>query len=585
MHSPARLLIPYAAGLAGVLALVLMTAAAEAIGLILLSALLAVVAGAAPANHAWPLELILGAATASPARFLIALGGVYIARSVLALWTNFHSISLAFRMADDWRIRLIRGYLAAPLRNLTRQQGSMVQIVLDEPSVVGIGLASGGLLAQNAVSAATLYAALLVLSPLLTLGLTAMALVAGVAVFALSQVAQKIALERSRAYSVGYAYITELLSAVKQIRLFNIESTVEREAAESLSKMRRPNRASNVLASSPRLVIEVIFMLGLGSVLAVLLRTMSGSAALSQIGLVVAATFRLLPSLTASAGTWLQLQQAWPALVRINNELNELEAIEVGTVAGLRRKPMFLREVIVDGVHFGYPMRGEALKGIDLKIARGQFVGIIGPSGSGKSTLVDLLCGFYTPDGGRILIDETDLRSIDAKAWREMLGVVAQDSFLFTGTIRDNITLLRRHATEKEIDQVAEIVGADQFIRALPEGYRTRVGERGVALSGGQRQRLALARVLLKRPEVLILDEATSALDGESDEAFQRQLLKYRGVMTVIAVTHRLTSVRRADCIYVLSDGRIVEYGSHNDLVRLGRTYAALWRQAQPNVV
>ncbi len=577
-RGPIRLLRPYRAALAGLLALVVVSAGAEAIGLVLLSALLSAIVPGASATGGGAVRDIHRFAEDSPGRFLILLGAVYVSKSLIALWANYASISLGLRMADGWRLRLLHGYLTTPLRRLKRQQGSMLQMVIDEPSAVGSGVAASGVLAQNALSAASVYAALLLLAPVLTLGLTAMAGAATAVVLLLSRYAQRVALRRSLAVSDAYAYITEMLSALKQLRLFGIEAQAEWRAAEHLERTRQLTRASNVIVSSPRLLIEIIFLLGLGLLLGLLLPQLAGGAAMSDVALVVAAAFRILPSLSASAGTWVQMQQAWPGIGRIESELEELEASDAVEQPVEGRSVAFADRIIVEDVHFAYPGREQVLRGIDIEIPQGGFLGIVGPSGAGKSTLVDLLCAFYTPDRGRILVDGTDLREIDPGAWRRKLGVVAQDNFLFSGTIRENLVLLKPTCAGAALQRVVTLVGADLFIGALPEGYDTRVGERGLTLSGGQRQRLALARVLLKGPEILVMDEATSALDVESDELLQDRLQQLRGAMTVIVISHRLNSVRRADRIYVMAEGRIVERGSHEELIRRDDAYAAMWR-------
>ncbi len=578
MTSPAiRLLRPYRGALLGLVAIVTLSAAAEAVGLVLLSSLLSTIVPGGTAPNTGPIREFQRIVAGSPGGTLAIVGVVYVGKSLLALWTTYASFSMALRMADDWSLRLLRGYLTTPLGRLARQQGSMLQMVLSETGIVGGGLATGGLLAQNAFSAASVYVALLVLSPVLTLGLTVIAAVAIAAVLVLSRYARDISSRRIWVADDAFNYVAETVSALKQLRLFGLEVEAERRVGEHLVKARRLQRTSSVISSTPRLIIEVIFLVGLATVFGVFVPALGASAAVADIGLVVAATFRLLPSLSASAGTWVQLQQTWPGLQRIAAELAYLED------GGPRDRPSgrpatFTDRIDLEDVRFAYPGREQALAGVTLEIPRGAFIGIVGPSGSGKSTIVDLLCAFYQPDRGRIVLDGVELADIDALAWRRTLGVVAQDNFLFSGTLRENLLLLRPTADAAALQRVVSLVGADGFIQDLPEGYDTRLGERGVRLSGGQRQRLALARVLLRSPEVLILDEATSALDVTSDERIFEDLERLRGAITMIVVTHRLSSVRRADHIYVLSDGRVVEHGTHVELLSRDGAYAGMWQ-------
>jgi ATP-binding cassette subfamily B protein len=210
-------------------------------------------------------------------------------------------------------------------------------------------------------------------------------------------------------------------------------------------------------------------------------------------------------------------------------------------------------------------------------------VAIVGESGSGKSTLLKLLMGFYSPTAGRILIDGIDLRDFELASLRDRIGLVAQDPFLFKGTLLENIALGRPGAPRGEIIAAARAAGLDEFIVGLPERYETAIGERGANLSGGQRQRLAIARALLRRPEILIFDEATSHLDTATERAIQESLRTALAGKTVVLIAHRLSTIKDADLISVLHRGRVVEEGTHRQLmVREGR-YWGLWRAQADN--
>ena len=234
--------------------------------------------------------------------------------------------------------------------------------------------------------------------------------------------------------------------------------------------------------------------------------------------------------------------------------------------------------VAFEGVRFRYPTRPEteALAGVTLTVAPGERVALVGPSGAGKTTVLQLLLRFYDPDLGRVLLDGTDIADVDPEALRARLSLVPQDPTVFSGTVRDNICYGRPYASEAEIVRAAELANADGFIRALPQGYATAVGERGTTLSGGQRQRVAIARAILKDAPVLLLDEATSALDAESERAVQHALDRLMEGRTTLVIAHRLATVRRADRILVLDGGRIVEEGTHRSLLARGALYAQL---------
>jgi subfamily B ATP-binding cassette protein MsbA len=237
------------------------------------------------------------------------------------------------------------------------------------------------------------------------------------------------------------------------------------------------------------------------------------------------------------------------------------------------------REVRFDGVSFRYGEDGlPALDNITLTIRRGTMLAVVGRSGAGKSTLLDLLLRFRQPRRGRILVDGTSLAEFDVASWRAHIGVVSQDPYIFDDTIRDNILYGRRAATDAEVAEAARLAHADGFIADLPLGYDTIVGGRGVRLSGGQRQRLALARALVRQPDILILDEATNALDSLTEQAFQEALAEFAVERTVIVVAHRFSTIERADHIVVLDRGRICEQASLAGLLEADGLFAQMHR-------
>jgi ABC-type multidrug transport system fused ATPase/permease subunit len=237
--------------------------------------------------------------------------------------------------------------------------------------------------------------------------------------------------------------------------------------------------------------------------------------------------------------------------------------------------------VTFERVTFGYRGDQHVLHDLSLDVRSGETIALVGPSGAGKSTLAQLVPRFYDPNVGRILLDGVDLRELELRSLRTQIGVVAQDTVLFSGSAADNLRYGKPRASHAELVKAARAAYADEFIRALPEGYDTLIGERGAKLSGGQKQRIALARVFLKDPRVVILDEATSALDSESEHLIQRSLSELLKNRTSIVIAHRLSTILAADRIVVLEAGRIVDVGPHADLLQRGGLYRRLFEAQQ----
>jgi len=228
-------------------------------------------------------------------------------------------------------------------------------------------------------------------------------------------------------------------------------------------------------------------------------------------------------------------------------------------------------------VWFQYEDGRPVLSGITLHASPGTVTALVGPSGSGKSTLISLIAAFAKPARGRILVDGMDLATVRLSSYRQQLGVVLQDNFLFDGTVRENILFGRPDASDEDVRRAAEIARADEFVLALDKGYDTVIGERGVKLSGGQRQRMAIARAILADPRILILDEATSSLDSESEALIQEGLAALISGRTTFVIAHRLSTIRSADQILVLEAGSIIERGSHEELLACGGRYFELY--------
>jgi ATP-binding cassette subfamily B protein len=377
------------------------------------------------------------------------------------------------------------------------------------------------------------------------------------------------------------AQLVEDVSAVEAIKSFHLERHRSEAGEQRLVDVVRSVFSLQRLGLSMNAASMAI---GGAASIAVLWygghRVIEGAISLGQLMFFTTLLGLMIEPLMRLASLNLQIQDALIAVDRlyqvIDLPVEELDATGKATFTRLREG------ICIQGATFRYGCREEVLRQIDLRIPAGKTTAIVGESGSGKTTLLKLLMRFYDPTQGRILFDGIDARDYRLSSLRSKIGIVSQEPFIFTGTLRENISIARPQASMQEIARAARSAGLEEFINGLPQRYDTVVGERGANLSGGQRQRLAIARALLMEPEILIFDEATSHLDTATERAIQESLRSALAGKTVILVAHRLSTLQMADEIHVLKGGRIVEFGAHSDLLRQEGVYASLWHAQTP---
>ena len=403
--------------------------------------------------------------------------------------------------------------------------------------------------------------------------------VVGAFVFVLQygfKVIRPIFRERSKINAEVTGRLTESLGGVRVIKGYHAESRehdvfsggVERLLNNVMKSLTMTSVLSSASTTVLGLVSALVMWLGGHSVLQHTWTVGDYFSYNMFLAFMIAPVFQIV-----NIGT--QLTEAFAGLDRTSEIMAELEENEVPGRAV--QMPPIQGTVEFDDVEFAYEPDKPVLHGVSFVARPGSVTALVGSSGSGKSTIISLVCAFHTPSSGRVLVDGVDLAQVDLHSFRSQLGVVLQDSFLFDGTIRENVMFSRPDATEEQFLFACRTARVDEFAERFPGGYDTIVGERGVKLSGGQRQRLSIARALLAEPRILILDEATSSLDSESEAMIQAGLAQLMQGRTTFVIAHRLSTIRRADQILVVESGRIVERGNHDELYALGGRYFDLY--------
>jgi ABC-type multidrug transport system fused ATPase/permease subunit len=524
--------------------------------------------------------------TLGRSELLLPIAGAVLAATVVQAITSFgvaKVVSVAAQRAiAELRLSIQQHVLSLPTSYFdSTKSGVLISRIMTDPegirNLVGTGIIQ---LVGGVFTASIALAALLYFNWRLTAWTILLLLLFAAVMATAFKRLRPIFRKRNEINAEVTGRLTETLGGVRLVKVYVAEQREESVFREGVMRLYR-NIASTITGTSLVGSLSTVIVGGVSLVIMI----GGGRAALAgemTIGQLITFTFlvgMMVAPLISIASIGTQITEAFAGLDRIR----ELRAVVPETADDARKEPLGEVEGAVQfrDVSFSYREGTRVLEDITFAAPAGTTTALVGPSGAGKSTLISLIMAFHYPDSGVILVDGRDLSALRLIDYRHQLGVVMQDNFLFDGTIRDNIAYARPDATDAEIRAAAQVANADEFIDRFDDGLDTIVGERGVKLSGGQRQRLAIARAIIADPRILILDEATSSLDSESEALIRDGLRRLRHGRTTFVIAHRLSTIQSADQILVLDRGRIVERGTHAELLREGGLYRSLYERQQ----
>lgn len=499
-------------------------------------------------------------------------------KNVLILLRAYLSNHFVAELRRYWSCRILENSLFSQYSWLERQkQGVLLNNVVNEPNFAGKCLRDLIDLVGKAFLSVVLVIVLVMESWQIAL-LTAFvgALLAGMQWQASRRYSSAIGKEKIQRNQEVSGVAAESLAGARQLKIFCSEGNAVELFRRGLNRLVRLHVRIRVVQELPRTIGEIVIV---GLLIGVLLYCLTimhydGATIIPTIGLFVVCGQRLLTNVSGFLSQRISVMSYWPSLTLVSDLARKTELRE--DILGGDKIDCLRDGIALRDVSFSYGQGTLLFDRLNLEFRKTQLVAIVGRSGSGKSTVCDMLMGLRLPAAGDVLVDSDRLRNLDIRSWRGLVGYVSQDTFLFNVSLRENILYGDPHAGEEDVIRAARDAGVHEFIEALPNGYDTVVGDRGVCLSGGQRQRVAIARALVRNPDLLILDEATSALDSQSEEHILALIKELRKEKVIVLVTHKVRWLSICDQIYVMENGRLVESGCYDDLMRRDGLFARL---------
>ncbi|MGB5665560.1 MAG: ABC transporter ATP-binding protein, partial [Maribacter sp.] len=497
------------------------------------------------------------------------------------LLTKILSVQAQY-MISELRAQVQRKVLSLPIRFFDNaKSGALVSRIMSDVegvrNLIGTGLVQ---LVGGTITAIVSIILLLRISPSMTLFTFIPLVLFGIIALKAFKIIRPIFRNRGKINAEVKGRLTETIGGIRVIKGFNAEAqehkVFEEGVDELFQNVKKSLTTTAFMTSSATLLIGIATtgVMGFGGY-----KIMQGELTIGDLLMFTVLLGTMVAPIVQMSNIGSQLTEALAGLDRTEELMNmDPEADE-------EERTIVLNEIegnmVFEDVSFAYEEEKEVLHNINFEVRPGSVVALVGSSGSGKSTIAGLAASFLNPQSGAITIDGQDMSKVNLNSFRQNLGVVLQDDFLFEGTIRENILFPRPNATESELQQAVKAAYVDEFTDRFEEGLDTLIGERGIKLSGGQRQRIAIARAVLANPKILILDEATSNLDTESEALIQKSLATLTEGRTTFVIAHRLSTIRKANQILVIEDGRIVEQGTHDELIaREGRYYNLFTYQA-----